>query len=404
MEKEHHDRTIHALPFRNEEKPARSGKKAWRAAVLVAVLVVLLVGGWVLIHFLSTSAPVQETPAPPALSPNIQDKEPETSAATHRGEQASHTTSPELKAERDGADAKQDGADGNGKEQDTRQAVLRHLALAREHEREGRDALAFGAYQEALRLDPGSEEARSAADRVKRNIAEDQFRRHMSDGFTAFHQGDYALAKAEFQKAGTLRPGAPEAGEALALADGAVKLKKLEELKAKAAAEEKAEAWEKALDLYLAALKIDGALQFALEGKERAMERMTLKKRLSFYLEKPDVLESDDYLQKAVQLLDQARSVEPGGPRHREEVQRLQRLIQDAQTRIPVTLMSDNLTEVSVFKVGKLGIFNEHELFLRPGKYTIIGSRNGYQDVREEILVKARDTNHRVTVICREKI
>lgn len=404
MEKERHDRTIRALPFRNEEKPLPSGKKGRRGAVLVAVLAVLLVGGWVLIHFLSASSPVRESPSPAALLPNIQEKGPESAAATHRGEQVSHTISPELKAERDAADAKQDEAEGNGKEQAMRRAVLRHPALAGEHEREGRDAIAFGAYQEALRLDPGSEEAGRAADRVKKKIAEDPFRRHMSDGFTAFHQGDYALAKAEFQKAETLRPGAPEAGEAMALADGALTLKNLEELKAKAAAEEKAEEWEKALDLYLAALKIDGALQFALEGKERTLDRMTLKKRLTFYLEKPDVLESDDFMQKAVQLLGQARNVEPAGARHREAVQRLHHLVAEAQARVPVTLISDNLTEVLVFKVGKLGIFNERKLFLRPGKYTVVGTRNGYRDVREEVVVKARDANHRITIICREKI
>lgn len=392
VEKEHHDRTIRALPFRHRENAVRPERKARHLIVLSAGFLVLLVGGWVLIHFLSASSPVQETPAPPSPSPNLQEEKQGLPAATSGNEQV-------IKVEREHADT--NPASG---EERTKQVFLRHVALGKEYEREGRDALAYGAYQEALRLDPGSEEARSAADRVKKNIAEDQFRRHMSDGFTSFHKGDYALAKAEFQKAETLRPGALETREALALADGALKLKNLEALKAKAAEEENAEEWEKAFDLYLAALEIDGALQFALEGRERALERMTLKKRLTFYLEKPEVMESDDYLQKATQLLDQARDLEPAGPRHRDAVQRLERLVQEAQSRIPVTLMSDNLTEVSVFKVGKLGTFGERELFLRPGTYTVVGTRSGYKDVRQELVVRAGDTNHRITVICREKI
>jgi tetratricopeptide (TPR) repeat protein len=294
--------------------------------------------------------------------------------------------------------------EGDVAEADPEQIILSHLTSGRKHEEEGRDALAFAAYQEALRLAPGSEEARTSAERVRRKIADDQFRNHMSAGFTAYHKGDYALAKAEFQKAEAFQPGAPEAKEALALADGAIKLRDLEALRGKAAEAEEAEEWERALDLYLAALRIDGTLQFALEGRERAMERMTLKKRLDFYLQKPGVLESEDYLQKAEHLIVQAENVEPGGPRHREALQKVQELVREAQTEIPVTLISDAFTEVSVFKVGRLGTFDERELFLRPGKYTVVGVRNGYRDVRQEIMVKAGDSGHRITILCREKI
>ena len=404
MEKDHHDRTIHALPFRNEKEPVRSERKAWLAPALIAALAVLLAGGWVLVHVLSQPSPVEEALAPPTVSGTDRERRQGVPPAAQGGGEVSHVASPEQKTEENVADQKGVSADSDGKEEISRTEGNRYLTLGREHEREGRDALAFGAYQEALRSDPASEEARSAAERVRKKIAGDQFQRHMSEGFTAYHKGDYALARDEFKKAEAFRPGSPEADEALALAEGAIKIKDLETLKREAVSAEATEAWEKALDLYLAALRIDGALQFALEGKERALERMTLKKRLSFYLEKPDVLESDDYLEKAIQLLGQAQQVEPIGPRHREEVQRLRQLIQEAQTRIPVSLLSDSFTEVSVFKVGKLGTFEKLELFLRPGKYTVLGSRNGYKDVRKEILVKAGESEHRITIMCQEKI
>lgn len=392
MEKEHHDRTIHALPFRNEAKPVRPRRKAWGVPALVAALAVLLAGGSLLIGFLSARSPAPETPAPPALPKKDHERVQAIPADTLGPEKDGHRTSSDQRIEADIAEA------------DPEQTVLSHLSTGRKHEREGLDALAFAAYQEALRLDPASEEAGSAVERVRRKIADDQFRQHLSAGYTAYHKDDYALAKTEFQKAEDFRPGAPEVQEALALADGAIKLKNLEVLKGKAAEAEAAEEWKKALDLYLAALRIDGTLQFALEGRERALERMALKKRLDFYLQKPEVLESEDYLQKAEHLIVQAENVEPSGPRHREAVQKLQELVRKAQTEIRVTLISDTFTEVSVFKVGKLGTFDEHELSLRPGKYTVVGVRNGYRDVRQEIVVKAGDSGHRITILCREKI
>jgi len=52
--------------------------------------------------------------------------------------------------------------------------------------------------------------------------------------------------------------------------------------------------------------------------------------------------------------------------------------------------VSDNLTEVSVYRVGRLGRFTAQELLLRPGRYTVVGTREGYKDVRQEVPCEAR--------------
>jgi hypothetical protein len=75
-----------------------------------------------------------------------------------------------------------------------------------------------------------------------------------------------------------------------------------------------------------------------------------------------------------------------------------------AQIPINVTIESDNNTEVAVYKVGKLGKFSKRELKLRPGTYTVVGARNGYQDVRQKIVLKPGQASLRVTIKCRIKI
>ena len=75
-----------------------------------------------------------------------------------------------------------------------------------------------------------------------------------------------------------------------------------------------------------------------------------------------------------------------------------------AQTPVMVTIESDNLTDIAVYKVGKLGRFSQRELTLRPGTYTVVGARDGYQDVRQKITVKAGQQVLRITVKCRVKI
>jgi tetratricopeptide (TPR) repeat protein len=238
----------------------------------------------------------------------------------------------------------------------------------------------------------------------KTESLEQRFHRHLSGGLTAYHEKNYALARSELTKAQALKPKAPEVQEALAQVEAAVRLQSLEDIRARAAEAETLEDWAKASDLYAAALALDGTLQFAGQGRERALERLQIDKRLQFYLQKPEALESDESLGRALELLNRAAGIEPKGPRLNHQLDTFRRLVKEAQSQVRVTLVSDNLTEVSVYRVGRLGRFTAQDLLLRPGRYTVVGTREGYKDVRQEILVKPGEAPFQVTIACREKV
>jgi len=79
-------------------------------------------------------------------------------------------------------------------------------------------------------------------------------------------------------------------------------------------------------------------------------------------------------------------------------------MVELAQTPVKIAIESDNNTRVAVYRVGKFGRFSIHELELRPGTYTVVGTRDGYQDVRQKIVVKPGLQSLRITVKCRVKI
>jgi tetratricopeptide (TPR) repeat protein len=253
-------------------------------------------------------------------------------------------------------------------------------------------------------VQPEAKTEDSSQVRGERRTKEEQFRSRMSGGLAAYHEKNYALARSELAKAKELKPDAPEVMETLAQVEAAVRLQSIGELKARAEEGEASEAWEKAYDAYVAALNLDQALQFAAQGRERTLERMHLDKRLEFYLQKPESLDSDDYLARAIELLARAERIEGKGPRLNRQVETLKGLVREAQKQVTVTLLSDNFTEVSVYRVGKLGRFFARELLLRPGRYTIVGTRDGYKDVRQEILVKPDTSPLQVNIACREKV
>jgi tetratricopeptide (TPR) repeat protein len=284
------------------------------------------------------------------------------------------------------------------------EALKRLLASADRLSAAGNLSAAQSDLQEALRLDPQSREARAGLQRVKSRMAEEEFRRWMAEGLAALNGGDAATAQARLLKAKALRPEAPEVKEALAQADGRLRSARIEVLRQKASAGEQREDWAGALAAYEQALALEPNLQFALEGRERSSALVALEKRIGFFVNQPEVLGSDSQLDQAAHLLQDIQAAPPAGPRLAAEAEKLKTLVHTAKTPVPITIESDNLTDVSVYRVGKLGRFGARDLNLRPGTYIMVGSRDGYRDERLEVVVKPGPEPIRVTLICRVKV
>jgi tetratricopeptide (TPR) repeat protein len=284
------------------------------------------------------------------------------------------------------------------------EAVKRLLASADRFAAAGSLSSAQADFQEALRLDPQSREARAGLQGVKSRIAEEEFRRWMAEGLSALNAGDAAGAQAPLLKAKALRPEAPEVKEALSQAEGRLRSARMEALRQKAFACEQREDWAGALAAYEEALALEPNLQFALQGKERSSALAALERRMGFFVSQPEVLGSDTQLDQAVRLLQDIQAAPPAGPRFAAVAEMLRAAVQTAKTPVHITIESDNLTDVSVYRVGKLGRFGARDLSLRPGTYILVGSRDGYRDERLEVVVKPGPEPIRVTLFCRVKV
>lgn len=284
------------------------------------------------------------------------------------------------------------------------EAVKRLLASADRFTAAGSLSAARSDFQEALRLAPQSREARAGLQRVTSRMADEEFRRWMAEGLMALNAGDAATAQARLIKARALRPEAPEVQAALAQAEGRLRSDRIEMLRQRAFSCEQREDWAGARAAYEETLALEPNLQFAQQGRERSSALVALENRIGFFVNQPAVLGSNTQLDQAVRLLQDIQAAPAAGSRLALEAEKLQALVQTAKTPVPITIESDNLTEVSVYRVGKLGRFGAHDLSLRPGTYTMVGSRDGYRDERLEVVVKPGPEPIRVTLICRVKV
>lgn len=109
-------------------------------------------------------------------------------------------------------------------------------------------------------------------------------------------------------------------------------------------------------------------------------------------------------MQKATMLVVNITRMPEIGPRLAGQRDELSRLLKRAATPVNVELVSDNMTSVSIYKVGVLGNFANTALELRPGTYVAVGVRPGFRDVRVEFRVAPELDSRPVVVRCEEPI
>jgi serine/threonine protein kinase/tetratricopeptide (TPR) repeat protein len=271
-------------------------------------------------------------------------------------------------------------------------------------ERTGDLDAAAVAYRRAAQLDPLWTDARDATQRVTAAAERRTFSEHMSRVLAALDAGNLAIAREAVADARNMRPGSPEVAEADRRISNEQRRRTLATLRADARQAESAEAWAEAVDLYTQVLAIDGNLAFAKTGKRRAAARLELGAAIEYHLGHPGRLVDDDVFGEAISLLERARTIDPRGPLLSGQITRLDALVTRSSIPVPVSLHSDNETQVVIYKVGRLGVFSRKTLELRPGTYTVVGTRPGFRDVRLEITVKPDGPNPPVVVRCKEEV
>ena len=255
----------------------------------------------------------------------------------------------------------------------------------------------------SLVLDPEYGPSIDLLSEIEKNILRRNFESRMTEGFVALSSFDFVSARVLFLEAKKLYPESQEVIDAILQLDQAEKDQFISNMEKDLIILEDEEQWENAVELYKEILTADPDLQFAREGLNRALFRSDISSKLDNYIENYNSLNDIDILQEATNLLIKVSGFERK-PRLGEQISELRRLLKRASTPINVQLVSDNLTNVSILKIGSFSYFSKEIIKLRPGNYTAIGIRNGYRDVRIDFTVAPENDAEPIRIICEEMI
>ncbi|HEY5756599.1 MAG TPA: hypothetical protein VIU34_12295, partial [Steroidobacter sp.] len=256
----------------------------------------------------------------------------------------------------------------------------------------------------ALALDAEATRASEGIARITSRQASDAFASEMARGYSALAATNYSQAREAFEAARRIRPDASEIPQALRQIEQeqrtgviGVKLQDAQKL-------ESQEKWSEALKEYRSVLELDSTVAAANDGVARTSPRANLNEQLEMYLTQPERLFSQSVRSVAKETLARASSIANPGPILSRQVKTLKEWLARADVPVPVSLNSDNVTQVTIYRVGDLGAFEQRSLELVPGSYTVIGTRPGYRDVRREISVMPGAAPDPVVIRCEDKI
>lgn len=271
-------------------------------------------------------------------------------------------------------------------------------------EQRGLDASARVEYQKALDLDPDSVNINTRLQAINQRLNKELFEKAMTDGLKALTDSNGDAAVAFLEQATALSPSDEKARSALAEAREMQRRQRVDRL-IKTGQQALANAqWATAENAFQEALDYEPSSETAQRGLAQAKEQIAREAQLKQLLREAETFERNGEFEKALIILREGRQVADPAGAVSQKIALLEGILEQQSSPQKVTILSDGNTDIEIYKVGKFNPATQLDLDLRPGEYTVIGSRLMYRDVRYTLKVEVGEQPSPLKVICQERL
>ena len=258
--------------------------------------------------------------------------------------------------------------------------------------------------EEVYSFDPTRDKVQWRMESLRAEIREENFASSISIAMASVEQKELLKAWREFEEAKNIFPDRSE----LRVVERAIRTLELEikirELLTLAEAASNNDEWKKAERYFLKAETIAPNNKRVVEGIKISEQVINATAIVEKYIACPHRLSSDNVAKSAQDFLwDQAKVAQFSGLLS-AKMDRLEQLVISYGTKVAVRLVSDELTFVSIRGLGSVGKISEKVIQIRPGKYTIEGSREGFRSKLVEFEIKPESKLFSIEIYCDERI
>jgi len=258
--------------------------------------------------------------------------------------------------------------------------------------------------QQVTALDPLRVELQDEISQLAQHIAEEDFAAYINAGLKAVDHRQLTPARSALRSAKAIFPSRREiqilSGRISALA----RALSLSSAIRKGDQAAKRDNWSLALITYQQALKTHPDNGELIKKVKLARRITSLSQSISDYVDRHHRLASPNVAAMAEKTLQDAKAFTDMSKSLVSKSIKLASLLERYSQPAELMIWSDNLTYITIRRVGKVGVVTQKLVRLRPGKYTLEGRRPGYKSKLLNIDIKLGQARLEVEVICNERI
>ena len=282
--------------------------------------------------------------------------------------------------------------------------VLVHVEAARIARLENNTQAELQALEEVVKRDPSRPAIRQRLASLRAAIQDDRYSRHIARGFAALEKNDLGSAQEQLSHARQVFPNRPETA---LLAKQVGELDhglQVERLLHQARSAGQADDWSAALDAYRQVEAIRPGHAPAIQGRQTAERLLALLSAITAQLDAPHRLTLPSVAAQARELIAHGLEAGQASPQLAARAAELRHTLERYSRQVPVRIVSDGKTTISVRGVGRVGAVVSKLIHLKPGAYRFEGSRSGYKSEIVQVRVPPDAFDVQVEIVCDEPI
>ncbi|GGW81487.1 tetratricopeptide repeat protein [Alteromonas halophila] len=260
------------------------------------------------------------------------------------------------------------------------------------------------AYARIVAMDPARNDAREALARIDKTLNARRFGQLIKKAVAAVDAQELAVAQRLVDEARSIRPDSADINALQSRIDKALDTQGVTAATEQIQMFARLDEWEtvtmlaeKAIASYPDSPAIRNALDTATAiSKAHA--------RLDAYIDKPARLADNTIREHAYNTVAEVSSLRQVSAKLGAKIDTVEQLIERENTPLDVTVTSDGESYLKVLGVGHIGKTTEKVIQLKPGRYKLEASRNGYRTVIRDLIVQKSAMPIDVHLVCTEKI